>query len=439
MRRIIALAMGFLMLFACTNTNKQPEVSELSLISQFPIEGMPDPRKISTAADWLISTHLWARLVQLGELGQEAPDLAKRWIRSVDGLKWTFEFDNDLKWSDGTSLSTDQIANSLNISILGTAHTNLKSYVKKIYASDSTHIVFELTALPQNFLYSLAFADFAITDGTVKTDAKQNTRFSGPYKLTTAKTGEVQLETNLYYIRPKGNRLKARIRSATSSAEFVDSILRDKVGIGFISSDIIDEEQERRLVQAGYKIHVTSPEWTVALEVGKKALKRKNTQVLRLLQNLLWTRLGHSTDFGSLPATGLRPPFSFGGLNESEWKSQITLATGHPEDVKKFSKIDLMVRKIFLNSKSYRAVHKTFTDLGLTINEIIYDPEKRDSIQMKQLREQAYDFWFVYEGVNDPDPDSAWRYMMDSYPGEKKLVTKEELDKALLEPDRKKR
>src|SRR3990172_4729741 len=58
---------------------------------------------------------------------------------------------------------------------------------------------------------------------------------------------------------------------------------------------------------------------------------------------------------------------------------------------------------------------------------------------MKKLGAQNYDFWFAYEGVNDPDPDSAWRYMMEYYPGEKKLVTTEELDKALLEPDRKKR
>jgi hypothetical protein len=127
-----------------------------------------------------------------------------------------------------------------------------------------------------------------------------------------------------------------------------------------------------------------------------------------------------------------------GGVSEKEWKRLLESLPMSPGAIPKGS-IDLFVMKAFLNAAGYKAILGALRELGLSIREVVYDPSERNSAALKRMRSGDMDLWFVYEGVNDPDPDSAWRYMMEYYPGKKKPVTAKDLDTALLTPSRNRR
>jgi peptide/nickel transport system substrate-binding protein len=57
---------------------------------------------------------VYSTLTTEGPEGKYVGDLAEKWSASPDGLTWTFTLRNNLKWHDGTPLTAEDVAWSIN-------------------------------------------------------------------------------------------------------------------------------------------------------------------------------------------------------------------------------------------------------------------------------------------------------------------------------------
>jgi hypothetical protein len=96
--------------------------------------------------------------------------------------------------------------------------------------------------------------------------------------------------------------------------------------------------------------------------------------------------------------------------------------------------LEVFVNAWQVNSKAFQAFKDAAKKIGLKWKEIQVDSKQPDSDPMKRARTGEYDAYFMYSGVNDPDPDTMWRYLMKYFNGKTKLISSVELDEALLEP-----
>ncbi|MDK8182973.1 ABC transporter substrate-binding protein [Paenibacillus sp. UMB4589-SE434] len=114
------------------NSSTTPAVAELTApiaasdLSKLPaqaqkrtdtiIVGLTDPSGAFTpyfqqsGYDGNVSSVLYASLVTVDDKGLPIPDLAEKWDISPDGLTYTFHLRKDLKFSDGTPLTADDVA-----------------------------------------------------------------------------------------------------------------------------------------------------------------------------------------------------------------------------------------------------------------------------------------------------------------------------------------
>ena len=71
-----------------------------------------DPQLNSTLDGGTMIMHCFEGLVKYGENGQVLPAMAESWESSKDGLTWTFHLRENLKWSDGMDLSSEDFVYS---------------------------------------------------------------------------------------------------------------------------------------------------------------------------------------------------------------------------------------------------------------------------------------------------------------------------------------
>ncbi|MEV0974654.1 ABC transporter substrate-binding protein [Microtetraspora glauca] len=88
---------------------------------------------------------IYPTLNSLDEYGKPGPYLAESWTQSEDKLTWTFTLRDGLKWSDGTPITADDAAWTLNLimtdAVAGTANGSLVSNFESVSAPDPTTLV----------------------------------------------------------------------------------------------------------------------------------------------------------------------------------------------------------------------------------------------------------------------------------------------------------
>ena len=101
-------------LIAAADLTKLPEASKQR--TDTIIVGLTDPSGAFTpyfqqsGYDGNVSSLLYTPLVQVDDKGEPIPGLAEKWDVSTDNLTYTFHLRQDLKFSDGTPLTADDVA-----------------------------------------------------------------------------------------------------------------------------------------------------------------------------------------------------------------------------------------------------------------------------------------------------------------------------------------
>jgi len=109
-RRYVIGAAPALMLASCARRSAPADTLRIG------IAGAPDsldPLQGQFAAAALIYKQIYTPLTDYGADGALAPGLARSWRVSPDGLRWTFDLFENLRWSDGAPLSAQDVLYSV--------------------------------------------------------------------------------------------------------------------------------------------------------------------------------------------------------------------------------------------------------------------------------------------------------------------------------------
>ena len=184
--------------------------------------GSLDPAFIANAADVQLLLQLYAGLTRLDEAGEPYPSLASGWEVSDDGRTYTFQIRDDLRFSDGSPLTAEDVRRSwLRLLDPGTAATapDVLSVIAGapervagevdedevgIDAPDDTTLVVELRYPASYFLDIVATpATFVVppnADATPTWQTPDSFVGSGPYALDGTDGPDLVLRANAEYV-----------------------------------------------------------------------------------------------------------------------------------------------------------------------------------------------------------------------------------------------
>ena len=184
--------------------------------------GTLDPAFIADAADVQLLLQLYAGLTRLDEAGEPYPSLASGWQVSDDGLVYTFEIRDDLRFSDGTPLTAEDVRRSWLrlldpgtgatapdvLSVIAGAPERLAGEINDdevgIQAPDARTLVVELRYPASYFLDIVATPPtFVVPPGADATPTWQSPEDfigSGPYALDGVDGADLVLRANAEYV-----------------------------------------------------------------------------------------------------------------------------------------------------------------------------------------------------------------------------------------------
>ena len=111
--RIVILLLVFFTLVPLPLTHAQPKPGgELALVSTEEPDTL-DPQKTGTAVTGLLMRYLGDTLLTKDLKGSYIPALARSWSVSGDGLTWTFQLRNDVKFHDGSPFNAQAVKASI--------------------------------------------------------------------------------------------------------------------------------------------------------------------------------------------------------------------------------------------------------------------------------------------------------------------------------------
>lgn len=394
-------------------------ISRDNVFIPYVITGHPNPLKIMYSGDWAVSNHLWSPLLDFKSDGSYEPVLAEKWTRSTDGLTWDFKLRKDLKWSDGSPITTQQVIESLNRSRNGTSHTDFSRLIKKISITKNNLIRFELKKFIPQFLLGLTYSDWSITSSNSFNEDDKNfeiinyRKLSGPYRLKTSpKTNEVvdkiELTFNNFHPKQVHSNLKSGIIQHYSTCEeLVEK--SDKIAAFRMYKDELSEACKNRLISKGFNIHEGQPSWIIKADFTKKGLMDLSLDLRQNIIHQVHNRI--YLDYkaiGNIKATGLRAPYLYGSLPENRFNKLIQSLP--LKDIKPNTlQVKIVSVDLWASWKSYKWLITNLKDLNINVVEDIVTVKSFFQLYQTGEIHSKYDVIFFPLGVGDHDPDGTWR------------------------------
>lgn len=403
----------------------------------------PDPFNISWSGDFAACVHAWTTLVQYSADGTILPSIAESWTQSQDGLTWRFRIKPNLRWSDGSEMTLDQLIASLQASALGTSHSNFSAAISAI-AAKGPEIEFSLNRAVPAFLINLTYVDWAIVhpDSFEIKDRKARlinfVPCSGPYCLEiptdAATTDTIGLVQNSYY-HSNDSALPhtGALQYYTDCSEIVSNA--EKI-LSFRSySESMLPTCRKVLEESGFQIARTHPTWILKADFLARGQKRFTLpQRLKMFVKIHELLDREDAGFGVSRSTGIRPLNSVGALSEVDFLNllnELTLETS-PVNLQGIE-IDLVTMEAWSHWKSYDWLKKALKAIGVTVREHILSRSDFATARGDGSLGEKHDLVFIPLGAGDPDPDATWQIASRHlYPGE---ISNERLSTAYFESD----
>ena len=216
-----------------------------------------DPANVRTLVDLDLSYALGETLVGWSKTRELVSGLAESW--SPTGEKEiTFKIGAASKWSDGSSVTADQVVKSLLRAkrVHGDSLKTLYDYVTSIEATDVKTLVFKLNvpATTSGVVKKLTEPMYGVV--FVKdNDALDLTKTTGPFILKATSESEIELAQNKLWIFSQPNMPKSvHIRRLPAGGEIQDSFLQDSWANLLGSSSLLPVEMSEKFKKAKYDV-----------------------------------------------------------------------------------------------------------------------------------------------------------------------------------------
>ena len=134
------------------------------------------------------------------QTGEVEPLLATSWEEKDEGLTWVFQVRDDVTFHDGTAMTAENVAKSINSTIeLGMGAAYIWDAVESVEATGDYEVTFKLSyAAPIDIIASAAYAAFIVSDAALEQDTEWfnegNDGGTGPYMIAQATKDSVVLK-----------------------------------------------------------------------------------------------------------------------------------------------------------------------------------------------------------------------------------------------------
>lgn len=134
------------------------------------------------------------------QTGEVEPLLATSWEEKDEGLTWVFQVRDDVTFHDGTPMTAQNVANSINATIeMGMGASYIWDAVESVEATGDYEVTFKLSyAAPIDIIASAAYAAFVVSDAALENDTEWfnegNDGGTGPYMIAQATGDSVVLK-----------------------------------------------------------------------------------------------------------------------------------------------------------------------------------------------------------------------------------------------------
>lgn len=180
-------------------------------------------------------------------------DLATSYEVSADGLTWTFKLDPDVKFSDGTPVTADDVVFTYNMLKEDGVAFDL-SDMAKIAAADKSTVAISLIKPRSTFIGQLTEIGI-VPKATYGPDYSKNPIGSGPYKVVQYAKGEqVIMESNPHY-KKKPQFTKITFLLLKEDAALA-AARAGKVDVAYVPSSLADEPVKGMATKAYESIDV---------------------------------------------------------------------------------------------------------------------------------------------------------------------------------------
>lgn len=176
-------------------------------------------------------------LLTSDENGNFVNDLATGYNISSDGLKWTVNIRNGVKFSDNSSLTAKDVAFTFNTAKTSNSQLDISNLDKATAVNDTT-VEFTLKEPQSTFVYNLRYVGIVKSDGYNNTTYGSNPIGSGPYKLKQWDKGQqaiFEVNDNYYGKKPYFKQITMLFPDEDTAFELVKSGQADVVQAPFTS------------------------------------------------------------------------------------------------------------------------------------------------------------------------------------------------------------
>lgn len=227
-----------------TEEPQEPARDDLIIALEVPVASL-DPLAIAGIGQLYLTKNIYDTLVELDENLNPVPSLAESWTISDDGLSYTFKLREDVKFSNGEDLTSDDVVFSFNRlleSPIGVFYSQFFSSIEKIDEYTviiTTPVVFEGTFISLSQLFSIVSKDFT---ESMENNIAMETVGSGPFIVKEFVPGShVKLESNENYFGGTGSIKELTMKFIPDSS--TRSIALESGEVDFITSPSPEDRQ----------------------------------------------------------------------------------------------------------------------------------------------------------------------------------------------------
>lgn len=187
-KTVLLLAVALLLVNIVSDSQAQGPVSggTLRVVVSAEPQGLDPTTNTAAVVDRIFYNNTYEGLVKLDRTGSIVPGLAESWTFSDDGLNWTFNLRQGVKFHDGSDFTAADVVftiernQSEDVAIVNPQYY---SFISSVTAAGDHTVNMTLSSFDSTFLFNLARGDSAILSANYAGDLNVAPNGTGPFRF----------------------------------------------------------------------------------------------------------------------------------------------------------------------------------------------------------------------------------------------------------------